>query len=156
MGADLTGKPILIAEDFEPDARLLEAILKRAGVVNPLFFVSNGNQAVAYLHGDGIYGDRKAFPFPGVLMLDLKMPEVGGFEVLEWCRSQPQLDPLLIVILSGYNELREVNRAYHLGAKTFLAKPPSEAEILEMIRAHPGPWNIAVNPGPNPDGPRVN
>jgi CheY-like chemotaxis protein len=156
MAADLIGKPILIAEDFEPDARLLEATLKRAGVVNPLFFVSSGNQVVAYLQGDGIYSDRKAFPFPGVLMLDLKMPEVGGFEVLEWCRSQTQLDPLLIVVLSGYSELRDVNRAYQLGAKTFLAKPTTEADILEMIQVHPGPWSVVVKPRANPDGPRVN
>lgn len=136
-------KPILIAEDFEPDAKLVELALKHAGVTNPLFFVPDGHQAVCYLKGEGIYRDRKAFPLPGVLMLDLKMPVAGGFEVLEWCHTQPYLEDLMIVVLSGYHELREVNRAYQLGAKTFLAKPMSEGDILEMIRTYPGPWQIS-------------
>ena len=136
-------KPILIAEDYQPDAEIIAETLKRAGVRNPLMFVTDGVEAIAYLMGDGQYADRDMFPLPGVLLLDLKMPRLGGIEVLEWCRTQPELREILMVVLSGYGELRDVNRAYDLGAQTFLTKPATEADILNIIKAHAVPWSIS-------------
>jgi CheY-like chemotaxis protein len=136
-------KPILIAEDCQPDAELIAQTLKLAGVCNPLMFVADGVTAIAYLMGDGIYANRDAFPLPGVLLLDLKMPRLGGIEVLEWCRTQPQLREILVIVLSGFSELRDVNRAYALGAQTFLTKPATEADILNIIKAHAVPWSVS-------------
>ncbi len=144
----LAAKPILIAEDFEPDAKALELTLKKAGVANPLIFVSDGDQAIYYLMGKGIYADREKYPFPGVFLLDLKMPRVDGYEVLRWCRSQPQLSDLVICVLSGYHELQDVARAYQLGASTFLVKPLAVADIQNVVEGHPGPWELSRTPGP--------
>src|SRR5580698_8628051 len=116
-------RPILLAEDFEADALIVQRLLKKAGVANPILVVPDGGEAIAYLNNDGPFRDRQKFPLPAVLLLDLKLPNKTGFEVLEWCRTQPHLKDLFIVVLSGHYELREVNQAYQLGARSFLTKP---------------------------------
>lgn len=138
--------PILIVDDFEPDAKLLELALSRAGLVNPVFFAETGQMCIMYLGGQGKYGDRILFPLPGILMLDLRMPDISGFDVLEWCHAQQHLSDLFIVVLSGFHELRDLNRAYRLGAKTFLSKPVSAADISEVVRTYPGPWQVSARP----------
>ena len=97
-------RPILLAEDSHDDAFVVRSTLKRAGVLNPVHVVTDGAKAVAYLQGEGIYADRDLFPLPDVLLLDLKMPKLSGFDVLEWWRSQPQLSNMLVVVLSGYSD----------------------------------------------------
>src|SRR5579883_2465504 len=109
-------KPILLAEDFPDDARILQTVLKKAGVLNPIFVVSDGAEALDYLKGEGFYADRTRFPLPAVLLLDLKMPKLDGFSVLEWCKAQPFLKDMLVVVLTGHREINAVNRAYSLGA----------------------------------------
>ena len=82
-------RPILLAEDSEDDATVLRSTLRKAGLAAPVVVVPDGSQAIAYLKGEGIYADRDLFPLPGLLLLDLKMPGKNGFEVLEWCETQP-------------------------------------------------------------------
>jgi CheY-like chemotaxis protein len=129
-------RPILLAEDFEADALIVQRLLKKAGVANPILVVPDGGEAIAYLNNDGPFRDRQKFPLPAVLLLDLKLPNKTGFEVLEWCRTQAHLKDLFIVVLSGHNELREVNQAYRLGAHTFLTKPANKEDILNAIKDH--------------------
>ncbi len=74
-------RPILLAEDSEDDAILIQATLKKAEVLNPVLAVSDGAQAIAYLKGEKFYADRNLFPLPGVILLDLKMPNKTGFDV---------------------------------------------------------------------------
>ena len=131
-----TGKPILLAEDFEADAVAVQRLLKKVGVANPVIVVPDGGEAIAYMNNDGPFRDRHKFPLPDLLLLDLKLPTKNGFEVLEWCRTQPHLKELFIVVLSGHYELRDVNQAYLLGAHTFLAKPASQKDILNAIKDH--------------------
>jgi CheY-like chemotaxis protein len=133
-------KAILLAEDFEDDAVFLQRVLKKAGVVNPVMVVGDGDKAIAYLRGDGVFSDREKFPIPGVLFLDLKMPGKNGFEVLEWLKDQSQLKELLVVVLSGYHEVRDVNRAYALGAHTFLVKPCNQEDFANLMKAFAGHW----------------
>jgi CheY-like chemotaxis protein len=129
-------RPILLAEDFEADALTVQRLLKKAGVANPILIVPDGGEAIAYLNNDGPFRDRQKFPLPGVLLLDLKLPNKTGFEVLEWCRVQPHLKDLFIVVLSGHYEVREVNQAYQLGAHRFLTKPANQEDILNAIKDH--------------------
>ena len=129
-------RPILLAEDFEADALIVQRLLKKAGVANPILVVPDGGEAIAYLNNDGPFRDRQKFPLPAVLLLDLKLPNKTGFEVLEWCRTQPHLKDLFIVVLSGHFELREVNQAYQLGARSFLTKPANREDILNAIKDH--------------------
>ena len=92
---------------------------------------------IAYLNGAGPFSDRDKFPLPGVLLLDLKMPNVSGFEVLEWWKSQPHLAELVIVVVSGNREMQEIARAYQLGARSFISKPLSDRDLMGLARTVP-------------------
>lgn len=72
---------MLLAEDDEDHVLLIQRAFKEAGILNPLHVVPDGEEAIAYLNGDGKYADRKEFPLPCLLLLDLKMPNKNGFEV---------------------------------------------------------------------------
>jgi two-component system response regulator len=138
--------PILVAEDEEPDAERLEQAFRKAGVINPFVHVTDGSEAIRYLEGAGPYADRRKCPVPIALILDLKMPGINGFEVLQWCRAQPQFRELLVVVLSGHHELRELTKAYQLGANTFLPKPASDADIQHLVWAFPNAWSLSRTP----------
>src|SRR5437016_684237 len=114
---------ILLAEDEEEDVVLLKLGFAKARFLNPVQVVPDGAEAIAYLQGAGKYSNRSDFPLPNLLLLDLKMPRKNGFEVLEWLRQQPQLSALPVVVLTSSDDMRDVNRAYQLGANTFLVKP---------------------------------
>src|SRR5688572_12723268 len=119
---------ILLADDDPNDRFLLRRAFHRLGIQNPLFEVCDGAEAIQFLSGEGRYADREAYPFPGILLLDLQMPRVSGLEVLEWVRSKLTIPGLLIIVLSRSDELRQVNRAYALGANSFLTKPGRSEE----------------------------
>jgi CheY-like chemotaxis protein len=102
--------------------------------------VENGEQAIAYLKGEGKYASREEYPLPSLLLLDLKMPRKNGFDVLEWIRQQPGLGSLRVVVLTSSDEIRDVNRAYQLGANSFLVKPLDFSEFVRMTEALKGYW----------------
>ena len=138
---------ILLIEDSEDDAIITQATLKKAGVLNPVKVVANGAKAIAYLKGEGDYADRTRYPLPSLMLLDLKLPKKAGFEVLEWWKSQPQLKKILVVVLSGYSDLHSVNRAYALGAHSFLIKPCKVEDIMNLRQAFTGSWNHSAPQG---------
>jgi CheY-like chemotaxis protein len=128
---------ILLAEDNEDHVLLIRRAFKHAGLVNPLFVVHDGAEAIQYLAGVGRYGQRAEFPLPDLLLLDLKMPRKNGFEVLDWIRSHAGLRALRVVVLTTSSELNDVNRAYQLGANSFLVKPTdfeSVTNLLEQVK----------------------
>jgi CheY-like chemotaxis protein len=94
--------------------------------------VGNGEEALNYLSGTGKYASRAEFPLPELVLLDLKMPKVDGFEVLRWIRSQRDLSGMRVVVLSSSESIRDVNLAYALGANSFLVKPGDFAEFVEL------------------------
>jgi CheY-like chemotaxis protein len=141
-------KSILIADDFEDDAELLRRTLERAGVKNPVFMVKDGEEAIAFLNGNGQYADRDKFPLPGVVLLDLKMPKANGFQVLDWMRFQPQHSDVLKIVLSGHHELKEVNEAYRLGARSFFLKPCNVQDVQNLMRAFPSHWKSEPSVSP--------
>src|SRR6185437_9376994 len=98
--------------------------------------VFDGREVIAYLKGEEHYADRKKYPIPDVLLLDLKMPQVGGFEVLEWFKLAMPTKDILIVILSGYSELGDIKRGYRLGARSFLPKPCRLEDIQNLVKAY--------------------
>jgi CheY-like chemotaxis protein len=145
---------ILLAEDLESDVLLLQRALRQARIVNPVKVVNDGEQAIAYLKGEGKYADRAEYPVPSLLLLDLKMPRLGGLEVLSWAQNQPGLKDLRIVVLSGSRELEDVNRAYQLGAHTFLVKPTEFDQLVALMQALQGFW-IWTNEDPGIGRPSV-
>src|SRR5712691_4752034 len=95
---------ILMAEDDENDVFFLERAFKQAQIANPVNRVKDGEDAIAYLQGEGVYADRNKFPLPYLMLLDLKMPRKNGFEVIQWVRAQPGLKRLPLVILTSSKE----------------------------------------------------
>ncbi len=124
-------KTILVADDDSNDIYLLKRAFLKAGIDVRMEFVQDGEQAIRYLKA----GDHQENPLPEMLLLDIKMPRVNGFEVLEWIRRQPGLRRLLIVVLTSSDEPGDINRAYDLGANSYLVKPCS-IEHLTGIAQH--------------------
>jgi len=136
MKADL----ILIAEDNEDHVLLLRRALQKGAVLNPVFVVNDGEEAIAYLNGDGKYADRYEYPLPALLLLDLKMPKKNGFEVLEWIRAQPGLKRLRVVVLTTSDSPDDIDRAYEMGANAFMVKPLEKRQFLDLTDAIKGYW----------------
>lgn len=126
---------ILVAEDNDDHVILIQRAFRHACFLNPCRFVRDGAEAVAYLNGDNQYADRNEYPMPGLLLLDLKMPNKDGFEVLEWIREQPALRALRVVVLTTSDLVIDVQRAYQLGASSFLVKPVHFHDFDELAPA---------------------
>jgi CheY-like chemotaxis protein len=138
---------LLLAEDRDDDILLIRKALVRADVQNPLFVVRDGEQTVEYLAGIGKYANRAEYPLPDLLLLDLKMPRMDGFEVLRWIRSQPALKALSIVVLTSSEDIHDVNKAYESGASSFLVKP-IEFECYEALARTLGKYWLQYNRSP--------
>jgi CheY-like chemotaxis protein len=138
---------ILIAEDLMNDRFIIHRAFQEAQISNPLQFVRDGEEAIAYLAGEGKYANRAEYPLPELMLLDLKMPKVDGFEVLEWIRAQPGLHNLRVVVLTASDEIRDVNKAYDLGASSFLVKPNDFTNVINLARTLATYW-LQANKAP--------
>ena len=125
---------VLLAEDNSTDALMVRRAFTKAGLRGTLDVVDDGDKAVAYLSGQGAFADRARHPLPAVLLLDLKLPRRSGLEVLAWLRQQPGLKRLPVVVLTSSEESADINRAYDLGANSYLVKPVDFDALLEMVR----------------------
>src|ERR1700733_9481419 len=112
----LETQTILLVEDDPNDVLLIQRAFQKAGLHNTLRIARNGEEAIDYLGGEGVYNNRERHPAPFLVLLDLKMPGTDGFEVLEWARGQTGLKRLLMVVLTSSNLQTDVDRAYELGA----------------------------------------
>ena len=147
---------ILMVDDDANDRFLLRRAFAKIGVLNPVKELDSGAAAIAYLNGDGPFEDRDQFPFPAVLLLDLHMPGTDGFAVLRWIRDKLTVGGLLIVVLSRLDEIKNIERAYQLGANSFLSKPGDFLELEQLIRSFHDYWLVHNRPpGTNPDGPSL-
>jgi CheY-like chemotaxis protein len=133
-------KYILLADDCSDDIEALQITFKKVGVGNPFRIVKSGEEAISYFKGEGAFKNRDEFPLPHILLLDLKMPGMDGFHVLEWLGEQKEFKKLLIVVLSGHQGLHEVKRAYNLGANSFLFKPCSPEDIANLMKSFREYW----------------
>jgi CheY-like chemotaxis protein len=129
-----TRQPILLVDDSENDILLLRRAFKKAEFNSPLQEVHNGEEAIAYLKGDGVYADRNLHPLPSFILLDLNMPMKNGFDVLAWAREQPALKPIAITVLTASMRQGDVERAFNLGASSYLVKPGNLESFAAMLR----------------------
>lgn len=127
---------ILLAEDRDEDAELLKLAFRRAGITNPIVRVRDGDAVLSYLLGMAPYENS---PLPILLLLDLKMPNRNGFEALQWIREHATLKALRVIVMTVSESIYDVNRAYHIGANSFLIKTTDVVELIEQakqIKAH--------------------
>jgi CheY-like chemotaxis protein len=127
-------KTILQVEDDPNDVFLFQHAMTKAGVANPVQVATDGQQAIDYLQGAGKFADREKFPFPSLVLLDLKLPYVMGLEVLKWIRQQPGT-ALTVLMLTASGEEADIVTAYRLGANGFLTKPSEATKLQDMVKA---------------------
>jgi CheY-like chemotaxis protein len=130
----------LLVEDADTDAILIRRAFAKSNIINPLQVVTNGIDAIAYLKGEGLYANRAEYPLPQLVLLDLKLPGIDGFQVLRWIRQQPSLKALRVVVLTSSDRIQDVNLAYQLGANSFLVKPVDFERFVEISQALKGYW----------------
>jgi CheY-like chemotaxis protein len=133
-------RAILLVEDNEDDVFLMKRALQGANVVNPLYVVEDGQEALDYLGGAGKFADRDKYPLPVVVFLDLKLPYISGHDVLAWTRRQKELEALVVIVLTSSNEASDLSRCYALGANSYLVKPPTPDQLEDLARAFKWYW----------------
>jgi CheY-like chemotaxis protein len=131
---------VLLVDDREEDVMLIRRAFTQARVLNPVQVAWSGEEAMAYLSGSGKYANRAEFPLPGLVLLDIKMPGIDGFEVLRWIRQVSPYPTLRVVMLTSSELMRDVNTAYELGANSFLVKPLDFERFVEISQALSGYW----------------
>lgn len=125
---------ILFADDSDDEVLIVESAFQQAGWTSSFIRVPNGSEAIAYIDGVGSYADRKKFPYPLFLLLDLWMPEKDGFEVLKWVRSHPTHRRLPIFVLTSEDRHQMSRMAYDVGANCLLPKPKNFEETVKMAQ----------------------
>jgi CheY-like chemotaxis protein len=133
---------LLIVDDQEEDQAVLAWTLRKVGVQNTVRFLRDGHEAVRYINGDGGYADRAHFPLPAAVFLDLQMPVMDGWQVLDWLHSVGLKGKMRIFVYSQPRNVREVNDLYKLGADSFIRKPVTEVELRGLIDNFPEPWKL--------------
>ena len=131
---------VLHIDDDPNDTELFQAAARRAKVQFCVQNVSDAEQAMAYLSGRGIYANRRAYPLPSLILLDLKMPRATGFDVLHWIRNHPEVGSLPIVIFSGSELQDDIQQAYAGGADSYLVKPIGFNALIELVKNIDASW----------------
>jgi CheY-like chemotaxis protein len=139
MPSDFT---ILLVEDSPDDVLLIQRAFRKANLLNPVAVVSDGEKAIEYLSGTGAYSDRAKFQLPVLILLDLKLPRKSGHEVLGWVKQHPSLRRLPVVVLTSSTETVDVNKAYDLGANSYLVKPVGFDDLFAMVKTLQPYWLI--------------
>jgi CheY-like chemotaxis protein len=128
---------VLHVEDDPNDTLLFQHACRKAGVTFNLQAVNDGDQAMAYLLGTSVFSDRSKYPLPHLILLDLKMPRVSGFDVLAWLRKEEAFKGVPVVVLTSSNHDADIKRAYDLGAKSYLVKPVGFEALVELVKELP-------------------
>ena len=140
---------ILVAEDNEDDVLLLKRAFDRVHLDIDLRFVGDGEEGIAYMQGTGHYSKRSDFPIPHLILTDLKMPKVNGFDFLSWLREHAESQCTPVVVLSSSGDRNDINRAYKIGANSFLTKPMALGDLEELVQTLHHYW-LTLNQFPDP------
>jgi len=132
----MTGEPlvILLVEDNPDHAELVLRSLDDFQVINKIVHVEDGEVALEYLHGQGIYADRHSHPMPHLMLLDLRLPKVDGLQVLKVVKESEKLRPLPVVILTTSDAERDLAMAYEYHANSYLTKPVDFIDFSKLLR----------------------
>jgi len=131
---------VLVADDDANDVFFLRRAFQKAGFSYPILEVSDGERAICYLSGSDGFADRTRFPIPSLLFLDLKMPKVSGFEVLEWLQKHHDLATMKVVVLSSSNLPTDMQKAHALGAHDYRVKPADIDDMITMVKDVASHW----------------
>ena len=133
-------KVILLVEDSESDLMLMRFAFERAKVKRPVQVAHDGQEAIDYLSGIGIYEDREKYPEVCVLITDVKMPRMDGFELLAWLNERPEYTRLPRIVLSASGLEEDRRRAAELGCCAYFVKPSELNELIEVVAQMDEKW----------------
>ncbi len=131
---------LLLVEDDPNSVFFFEHVIEKLEIANPVSVVTDGQEALDYLAGTGKFSDRMTFPMPGVVVLDLKMPRVTGFDVLRQVRAHPEWKKLIVLVLTSSSSDTDIAEAYQLGANAYLVKPLELKDLATMVQAIKDFW----------------
>jgi CheY-like chemotaxis protein len=137
---------ILIAEDSRDDAFFLERAFRKIGLKNPVQILTDGAEVLDYLKAEGKYENRAEYPFPSVMFIDIKMPHVNGFQVLEWLRDHQDCKVIPTMVFSSSEQPEDIERAYQLGANAYFVKPNSTEQLVELLKCAYDFWARCAKP----------
>jgi CheY-like chemotaxis protein len=131
---------ILLVEDNHMDVVLTLDAFKQAKLKNKIQVAHDGQEALDYLFGCGTYADRHLFPLPNLILLDLKMPGIDGFEVLRQIKNSPILKRIPVIILTSSKEEGDRTLSYDIGANSYLLKPVSFDGFIDVVKKIDDYW----------------
>src|SRR5437867_6156527 len=134
---------VLLADDDRDEVYLARWAFRNAGLPHQIIDVPDGAATIEYLEGTTPFNDRVRYPFPRLLLLDLKMPKVNGFEVLAWLATRPEFSSLPVVVLSSSVFQADSQMAKDLGAREFLSKPHRMEELVTLVEGLHERWLVS-------------
>ncbi len=139
---------MLLVDDSEDEAFFVRRALERSGMGKACIVVKDGAEAINYLRGDGRYADRRAYPFPTVILSDLNMPGMNGFELLRWVKDHPKCSVVPTILFSSSAIASDVREAYRLGANAYMVKPSRADEFESLLHVTCQYWTRCERPEP--------
>jgi CheY-like chemotaxis protein len=124
---------VLIVEDEPDDLRFAQSVIAATCPELCTKCVTSGEQMISYLKGENQYSHRDDFPYPMLILLDLRLPGIHGFDVLRWLQKNPPHNALPVIVLTVSGEAQSAQYSYYLGARSFLTKPLNGSEFKEMM-----------------------
>ncbi|HUR57156.1 MAG TPA: response regulator [Opitutaceae bacterium] len=124
---------ILLVEDEENDVLFMEMAFEKTGLAQSFQVAEDGQEAIDYLSGKGEFADRTRHPLPALVFLDLKLPRVMGMDVLKWIREQPEMDTMVVIVLTSSQQKSDIQLACSLGANSYLVKPSNPFQLTELV-----------------------
>ncbi len=139
-------RSILIVEDDVNDQTFIQRALTRSGIVGRIAVVNDGEEATAYLTGLGIYENRALHPLPQLVLTDLKMPRVGGIELMAWMQARAEFRLIPVIVLTSSSDHADVAAAFAYGAKGFMIKPVHFGELEKLVGTIADYWRASRLP----------
>src|SRR5688572_25354127 len=143
---------LLIVEDDEDQQFLFKRAFEKLGTKYKIQLASNGNEALAYLRGEGKFADRTQFEFPSYILTDLKMSPGDGFHILEFLKNTPALSVIPVVMLSTSDDDDDIRQAYLLGASSYFVKPPDPEDLKALLKKIHDYWSECEVPQVDAEG----
>jgi CheY-like chemotaxis protein len=144
---------ILLVEDNADDAEVMRMALERSWIAEPVTWVRSGEEALSYCKGEGRYADRRAFPLPRLVLVDLSLATLSGWDVLTWLRREAPFKAVPVVVVTGSNVREDVDTAYRMGANSFVSKQPDMGMFMGDMRQVARYW-LGVSALPRAEGAR--
>lgn len=145
----MNSAPILLVEDDPHSVVFFERSMREVGIENPLHIATDGQMALDYLKGIGAFADRTKYPFPGLVLLDLRLPHILGVEVLRQLRGDPKTQPLIVIVMTSSSSDDDIGQAYAVGANAYLVKPSRLEDLEGVARAIKDFWLTHNHPPPS-------